>query len=830
MSELKFPSQAVPLTTVPLDTPLMTSSGDVLGSVTVGQVSDIAAANVGDAVKIVGGVLPPIGEASKTAMVLQGTYTFTGQPPIIIPSGKIAKLLGDSTTKKWTVESEDSLPVQDLSDYTKKDDVIDIIDGENVMDLFPSANLPVRRYTSDTAFTDYANGYSQEASPDGLRMSIPSSGSAGVSFWINTGLKANVIEFTFKPLVLQTTGFIGFGFKTSTGNYIGYMLSKTGVLRIINNFSTALLQNTTAIYDVGDIVKLKVENGFLKIFKNNVESFSIAITNNFDGEICAVQQGFHSYSFKINYLVDPVGYRIDNHPSKIDKWEAKFYEKGSQVIHNMIWYENNVDATSTDIPNGNSLIWSKVITSENLLVASKNIFDKSKVIRGFFNDSGVFTSSTNSICLPLQDIDQTKGNISINQNPTTGTAGRIFFYNQAGGLISKVDKPTTQNIPIPVGTVKYALNIYSVTGGVPDPTNNSIVNSLQVEHSVESTSYAPFGDRIDEKYLPAASSSSFGVEMYIESATKFNLNTIHQDGQSVTHAWQFNQLNPDSDWGWYSPSIIHEGNVVVQGSFNWIYMTLFPNENMHVGIGHGCEKQTRCDFYIDGKKIDIDANIGKTIKGSIFTFDFSSDVFAVDASLATGNGVSYPKVPLLLTTKHYMMGGIKSSAKRSQTWYNNQLTIYRGEGTGSDLFGFNRCYSSMHLAYPEYFDRIELHNCENTQNAVNPLGEPRFSVISPSTAVITNGGVYSTVDGFRAEVGTGATSYSSSKGYIFNTKVWAQNPQQQEEMNILAAGTAKLYFNQVITPVTATPRGLTVSRFKKGDVLKCYVERELIIK
>lgn len=128
MSELKFPSQAVPLTTVPLDTPLMTSKGAVLGSVTVEQVADKAA----EKVQVDGGAIPAIkgGATAATATVLPnigaGTNKFFDassgfwkynnivllNPNGVegIPDGSDGVVFFDGATEVWSISKVQELP------------------------------------------------------------------------------------------------------------------------------------------------------------------------------------------------------------------------------------------------------------------------------------------------------------------------------------------------------------------------------------------------------------------------------------------------------------------------------------------------------------------------------------------------------------------------------------------------------------------------------------------------------------------------------------------------------------------------------------------------
>src|SRR5690606_38551318 len=54
------------------------------------------------------------------------------------------------------------------------------------VELFPNADLPVRLYTT-SGFTDRAPGYSQTATPEGLRVAVPTAGSGSNTHYLTTG-------------------------------------------------------------------------------------------------------------------------------------------------------------------------------------------------------------------------------------------------------------------------------------------------------------------------------------------------------------------------------------------------------------------------------------------------------------------------------------------------------------------------------------------------------------------------------------------------------------------------------------------------------------------
>src|SRR5690606_25147355 len=131
-------------------------------------------------------------------------------------------------------------------------------------------------------------------------------------------------------------------------------------------------------------------------------------------------------------------------------------------------------------------------------------------------------------------------------------------------------------------------------------------------------------------------------------------------------------------------------------SFNWIHMTALPNENQHVGHGHGCETDKRAQFYIDGVEFVPSEEIGSVLEGDVFSFNIASEIYAADSAETVANWSGsnvVPQLPLILSTRHYMMGEIRGNSKMKN---HNKLVVMRDNTT------FSRCYIAMQDARLEY--------------------------------------------------------------------------------------------------------------------------------
>ncbi len=450
---------------------------------------------------------------------------------------------------------------------------------------------------------------------------------------------------------------------------------------------------------------------------------------------------------------------------------------------------------------------------------SKNLIDQSLIVYGIYSSSGVLGSSVNSVVTPLIPIEASKGFLSLNKNMTLGVTHRFLFYNADKGFISSVARGNEQGFAIPSNAAFVAVNITSVTGGIGDPTSptNTYTGDLQLEYGEQSTTFESFGPKIKQSSLPDSLAKSHPIKVVITDANNFTVRSLHDNGEAVDHTWTRVNKATQHDIGWYAPDIRHKGNNIVQGSFNWIHMTAFPNENQHVGHGHGCETDLEAEFYIDGQRFIPSEVVGKVLEGDIFSFNIRTEIYAADSANTPDGSNVVPQLPLIVSTRHYMIGEILPNSIMK---YKNKLVIMR-DGTT-----FSRCYIAMQDARLEYFDRLQINNIENSMNSLSE-SLPTFTVIPPSTATF-NGVSYNTSDGFRAELASSAIAYSDRFGYIFKTEVLDIN-QDPDKMYIQTAGTGKIYFHPVVTTQIASRAGVPADVFNKGDVIEGTVIRQLIL-
>lgn len=458
--------------------------------------------------------------------------------------------------------------------------------------------------------------------------------------------------------------------------------------------------------------------------------------------------------------------------------------------------------------------------TSSMFTSGKNLIDKSKVTYGYWNNTGGRTTSTTTIStekIPIKFISGQQEMLSLNKSYALGITYRFVFWDANGVFISVVgtDQPIN-GVPIPSNAGFVGVNIISKTGGVGNATDNEYVNGLQLEYGAVSTTYETFGDKVKSSAIP--SSKNIGVSITVVSVDSFFVTVYYDNGKIALHHWLKNNKAPQYDTAWRATEIEVDGANIAQGQFNWIHMTAFPNEGQHVGTGHGCETLLRAKFYIDGKEVVLADNIGKTISGTIFHFDIATVMYAADSAETTANwnGANVvPQLPLIESTKHYMIGEIRKNGFTAN--YNKLVPLRNGTQ-------FGRCYGAMQNAYRTHFDRLEIRNIENTMNDIQTL-----TPIGDSTASL-QGLSFDTAEGWRGELAQEAIAYSDRFNYVLKTRIFAKTEKQRLQTTIqVEPTTSKCYFHPVITTSLASLRGLSADTFNKGDIIECYVERELII-
>lgn len=247
-----------------------------------------------------------------------GWYAYVGS------TGTIWKASGNT----W-VDSGESIPSDvDLSAYAKSEDVEfetqkkanDLFRLDNI-DLFPNANLIVRRYLTDGTVKDYPAGYSQEATNEGLKVSIPSAGSVATRHFLRTKktiADGNILEANFNIIDTNgVSGVPGIGYINDIGNYVFFGVSQSGQFRTGINQSVSFSTGVGWTFLDGDKIKFIVDKEKLTIYKNEGNPFIYFLSeNDFKGELLIAQAGFPIYIVSLNQKSDPIRSYVEKYVSE----------------------------------------------------------------------------------------------------------------------------------------------------------------------------------------------------------------------------------------------------------------------------------------------------------------------------------------------------------------------------------------------------------------------------------------------------------------------------------------------------------------------------------
>lgn len=222
----------------------------------------------------------------------------------VVAGDEVIRYLNDAGSAVELVRYPSSASVRKI--YESSQDLFRVDD----LDLFKESNLTVRRYTSESHITEYTAGYSQNATPDGLLVSIPVSGSSNNKFYLRTGRKLFTESVTANFAITEiaySSDVIGIGYINGFGDYVGYGFSSSGVVRKTIGFNATNLSPIIKTYSVGDVVSLKANRDRVEIFVNDLLVYTIVLDDGeFDGELLIYQAGFPSYIASFRYEGDPI--------------------------------------------------------------------------------------------------------------------------------------------------------------------------------------------------------------------------------------------------------------------------------------------------------------------------------------------------------------------------------------------------------------------------------------------------------------------------------------------------------------------------------------------
>jgi hypothetical protein len=457
----------------------------------------------------------------------------------------------------------------------------------------------------------------------------------------------------------------------------------------------------------------------------------------------------------------------------------------------------------------------------NQFEPSKNLIDASEIVRGYFGNTGVITASVNTIRSGYTPVSAST-EYTLSGLGALGAIKRIVYFNSSKVFISAVDySGSIANVTFttPALTAFVGVNIRTISS-ISDDEINSFKASVQLEEGGSATSFVTYSQKLKNEALPENTALKTPIKIVGISSTSFEVHSLTESGEYLVHAFEKSVRAPYSEDAWYSPTIKHNGNLIIQGSFNWINMTNFSNEGEHVGVGHGCINTDNVKWFYDGLEFSPSDIVGETILAREFTFNWVDTMYAAD-SASTLDGVEVvAQTPLVESTRHILSGSISGF---NQLNTRHKLLILR-DGTE-----FQKCYTAMLSGYYPYFNRVQYENIENTINTMSEADGT--DALSPSTAVIS-GIFFNTGDGRRAELAHVASMWGTNHGYKVEQKVFNIKNSEQSKMYIQATEDLtdfrkKLYWHPIITTDIESRAGVDADVFNNGDVIECYIERKI---
>jgi hypothetical protein len=176
--------------------------------------------------------------------------------------------------------------------------------------LFQSANYPVRRYMTGDAITNYSPGYRQTATPNGLQMDIPASGTTSIKHYIQTNftpIGTTLIEFSLNGTGLLETSGVGVGYIADNGNYVGFYLSGSGQFRKVVNYGQVFTATASGGYGNGETVVFQIQDNTLTIKKGDSTLYSYPLEEDeLSTPLLIMQSGFPRYIFKAESKIAPI--------------------------------------------------------------------------------------------------------------------------------------------------------------------------------------------------------------------------------------------------------------------------------------------------------------------------------------------------------------------------------------------------------------------------------------------------------------------------------------------------------------------------------------------
>ncbi|AYO22428.1 hypothetical protein D0856_20940 [Vibrio owensii] len=387
---------------------------------------------------------------------------------------------------------------------------------------------------------------------------------------------------------------------------------------------------------------------------------------------------------------------------------------------------------------------------------------------------------------------------------------------------------TGRNISM-TGTAGYGKGKEYITAISPGAeTLNAVFTVPDGVYFIRSTTYEGYPLSLESTIKAPDVSESSDQDIVVEfiEPTKFFVHSRCPDGSYATHEFLYVDRPQFTDRGWYSPWVYHNGNTIGQGNINMIHIMHAhdgSDDDMYVGVMHGCELDLYTQFYIDG--VEFDPTTAKdVISGTRFRVQSLSKFYTPDkqASIDSGTPSTVAALPLEERAQRVTDFSIYGNNKITR---NNKLKVLKDGVTFSQLFG------AMQQTNPPVMNGVITTNDKDGLRNHFPTAPEQPEALAPST-VVMNGTGYGDKNSFCTSVS--AAGEDDNYSYLMTTVQQNADGAQHWKNHIRAwltrVNAHKMYFLPIITSdiASAYPE-YQADVFNIGDVIESVSETTLMV-
>ncbi|MCA2483304.1 MULTISPECIES: hypothetical protein [Vibrio] len=309
------------------------------------------------------------------------------------------------------------------------------------------------------------------------------------------------------------------------------------------------------------------------------------------------------------------------------------------------------------------------------------------------------------------------------------------------------------------------------------------------------------------------------------SSTRFDVLSKCPDGSYVTHQFSWVDRPQFTDRGWYSPSIYHNSKLLAQGNINMIHIMRLDgaDDNIYVGLMHGCEMELYTQFFLDGKRFDPKKDTG-SLYGTEFRVQMLSEFYTPDRQASVDLGTEYTVAKLPLEKRAQRFSDFKISA-------NNVIHRYHKLKVLVDNAKFSDIYGAMQQTNPPVMNGTITTNDKDGLRNYFPSAPEQPEPLPPAT-ITMNGSTYGDKNSFATTVS--AEGEDDDYTYLMSTTSENADSSQRWKCHLRAwltrSNAHKFYFQPVITTtITNAYPEYPTDIFNTGDVIEVKSETRLMV-